>query len=332
MFSSGNHHDGKESQRLIDARAITTDYGDATLDIQSSGGLIHMRKKTVEEQEQVSRARAEELSVLYELNESKETKLNKMVIVKHQVTGCPTVKGSSMTPQEATAKYAKQKADRKARKAREKKEMIENKGVEQRMVAGKPMNKVGRKVIAPMPSCDKPTRVGHNHQVTGSPTVKGSSLTPQEATAKFAKLEADRKTREMKEQIEKEGLEQREGAVKQKNKVRRNVMASVSSCDKPARVGHNHQVTGSPSVKASLMTPQQAAAKFAKQEADRKTREVREMIEKGELEHQKVSVKQKNEVRRKVISSVSSFQKSTRVGHNDENVLPYTVGNELVLA
>jgi hypothetical protein len=143
------------------------------LDIKrtGSGGLI-MRKKTFEEQEQLSRARAAVLSDLYELSEGKETKLNKKGIFKHRVAGNPSVKGSLMSPQLAAAKFAKQEVDRKTRTggkdplltAHEIKEKTENEELERRKAAVKQKNKLRRDMIYPASSFDEnllPNTVGY---------------------------------------------------------------------------------------------------------------------------------------------------------------------------
>jgi hypothetical protein len=164
--SSSVHHNaltpgmyGKESQRLNITRATstTTDDSDDMLDVKrtSSGGLI-MRRKTFEEQEQLSRARAAELSALYELSEAKETKLNKRGIFKHHITGTPSVKGSLMTPRQASSRFARQESNRKTRTggrdplltAHEIKEKSDKEELERRKAAVKQKNKVRRSVIS----------------------------------------------------------------------------------------------------------------------------------------------------------------------------------------
>jgi hypothetical protein len=181
--SSSTHHNaltpgmyGKESQHLnMITRAMTADNGDDMLDVKrtGSGGLVIIRKKTFEEQEQLSRARATVLSDLYELSEGKETELNKKAIFKHQATGNPSVKGSLMTPRLAAVKFAKQEVDRKTRTggkdslltAHEIKEQTENEELERRKAAVKQKNKVRRDMLSPASSFDGPTpRGGYNDE------------------------------------------------------------------------------------------------------------------------------------------------------------------------
>jgi hypothetical protein len=178
--SSSIHHNaltpglyGKESQHLNITRSMTADHGDDALDIKrtGSGGLI-MRKRTFDEQEQLSRARAAVLSDLYELSEGKETKLNKKGIFKRKVTGKPSLTGSLMTPQLAATKFAKQEADRKTRTggkdplltAREIKEKTENEGLERRKLEVKEKNKGLSCMISSASSFDGPTRGGSNDE------------------------------------------------------------------------------------------------------------------------------------------------------------------------
>ena len=178
--SSSIHHNaltpglyGEESQQLSITRAMTAENGDDMLDIKrtGSGGLI-MRKKTFDEQEQLSRARAAVLSDLYELSEGKDTNLNKNGIFKQKVTGNPSVKGSLMTPQLAAAKFAKQEVDRKARTggkdplltAHEVQEKTRHEELQRRKLAVKEKNKVRSNIISPTSSFDGPTRGGYNDE------------------------------------------------------------------------------------------------------------------------------------------------------------------------
>jgi hypothetical protein len=165
---------GKASQHSNIARAMTADNGDDAMhDIKrtGSGGLI-MRKKSFEEQEQLSQARAAVLSDLYELSEGKDTDLNKKGIFKHQITGKPSVKGSQTTPQLAAAKFAKQESNRKWRTGgrdplltvHEIKEKTEREDLERRKAAVKQKNKLRHDMISPASSFDGPTRGGYNDE------------------------------------------------------------------------------------------------------------------------------------------------------------------------
>jgi hypothetical protein len=117
--SSSLHHNavspglyGAQSQIL---QSMTTDLDEAG-DIQrtGSGGLL-MRKRTFEEKDQISRARAAELSALYELSESKEFDLNHNAMVKTKVVCAPSIGNNTMTAKQAFARFAKQERDYKAR-------------------------------------------------------------------------------------------------------------------------------------------------------------------------------------------------------------------------
>ena len=81
----------------------------------SSGGLLFRRKRSVQEQKEISRSRAQELSALYELSDYKEDKLNKEANIKRTITGAPRL-SASMSAKEAAAAYqlrrpTKKKAD-----------------------------------------------------------------------------------------------------------------------------------------------------------------------------------------------------------------------------
>jgi hypothetical protein len=145
--SSSFHHNavspslyGAESTNLPGIfRAKTSDWNNGDMFAirrTGSGGLL-MKNRSFEKQKNVSRARAAQLSALYEMSESKDTNLNRKAIIKHNVTCAAKMGGQIMTAKQAAMKFTKQEAAFKARtkgndplltaheiKERERKELI----------------------------------------------------------------------------------------------------------------------------------------------------------------------------------------------------------------
>jgi hypothetical protein len=78
----------------------------------SSDGYHFLRKRSAEEQEQISRARAQELCSLYEMSDRKATGLIKMTHFEHAVLQVPSL-SAGMTGKEAATLFAKKQANKR---------------------------------------------------------------------------------------------------------------------------------------------------------------------------------------------------------------------------
>lgn len=74
-----------------------------------SGGFAFLRRRSAEEQEKISRARAQELSVLYELSDVKAEGLNREAHLKRPVRQAPSLGASMCSLQQAAAAYSSAK-------------------------------------------------------------------------------------------------------------------------------------------------------------------------------------------------------------------------------
>ena len=96
-------------------------YAPTSLDFHrtGSGGLI-LRKRTFEEQEELSRARATHLSSLYEMSEVQNMPLNKNACFRHKATDyTATPSFGQMDPNQAAEAFRKRQAEAGERKKKD---------------------------------------------------------------------------------------------------------------------------------------------------------------------------------------------------------------------
>ena len=93
---------------------MPTDGDPAHMEIHrtGSGGYNFLRRRSAEEQEQISRARAQDLSARYELSDSKPDQLHKKAHIQHPIRCAPSLGGAMMSVQQAAAAYESHSAEK----------------------------------------------------------------------------------------------------------------------------------------------------------------------------------------------------------------------------
>jgi len=77
-----------------------------------SGGYNFLRRRSAEEQEQISRSRAQDLSARYELSDNKPDQLNKKAHIPHPIRCAPSLGGAMMNYHQAAAAYKSHSANK----------------------------------------------------------------------------------------------------------------------------------------------------------------------------------------------------------------------------
>lgn len=84
----------------------------------ASGGFTFFRRRSAQEKEEISRSRAQELSILYEMSDVKAEELNKKANIKHRITNAPSLSGGMMNLQQAAALAKENSYNQSAAEAR----------------------------------------------------------------------------------------------------------------------------------------------------------------------------------------------------------------------